>query len=423
MFGKKLLIDVGGTFIKSAVVEGSGNIEDVRIAPTPSFISTSSTNREIDPRLLVESVKNLANLSIKSHLGIDQVYLSGQMGSYVICDEENQPLTNIVTWQDRRNLDYFDDSQSTFWDEFRRKLFFAFSSQSGFDIKPGSPVCSLFRESLLSRFAFTEKQRFHSLISFVSASLASKPEYLMHSTDAASSGLYNVAEKNWNYSGLDTMGIQVGLPEVTDEIVSIGWSDELSAEVLIGVGDQQASLLGVGINEKNCVVNIGTGGQVARLAIENLATDEGIQVRPYFGGLMILTKTHLPAGRALEYFVRESIGSIGPEAYEQFMDLASIPLEGNHKLNIVEYWEFRREQNKLWDGRTLARAFQAEFLKIYLDHIDLLDPRHLLDIVIGGGVGQKYYPLSRALKGKSGRNTLVSSSEETTLEGLAMLTR
>lgn len=424
MSGKKLLIDVGGTFIKSAVVEGSGSISDVRIIPTPSFISTSTSIREINPHLLLEEVKNLANESIKQHLRIDSVFISGQMGGYVICDEEDKPLTNIVSWQDRRNLDFFGDSQSTSWDLFREKYLNYFESQSGYDIKSGSPVCSLFRESLLSEASSTEKQKFHSLISFVCASLATNPNYIMHSTDAASSGMYSVEDKSWNYSGLNQLGIKIGLPEVTDGIVSIGWSDDLSAEIQIGVGDQQASLLGIGIDAKNCVVNIGTGGQVARLATGTYpSVENGIQVRPYFGGETILTKTHLPAGRALEHFVHEAMGSIGPEAYKKFMEFASIPYVGKPKINIVEFWEFQGEKRKLQGSQTIAQAFQAEFSKVYREHIDLLDPSQSLDIILGGGVGQKYYPLFQDIQKNKKRIVRVSTSDETTLEGLATLAR
>lgn len=424
MSGKKLLIDVGGTYIKAAVVEGSGSIFDVRIIPTPSFTSTSSSIREINPHLLLTGVKYLANELIKQHLRIDSVLISGQMGGYVICDEDDQPLRNIVSWQDRRNLNFFGDGQSTFWDLFREKYFNSFYSQSGYDIKPGSPVCSLFRESLLSEATSTEKQKFHSLISFVCASLATNPKYLMHSTDAASSGMYGVEEKGWNYSGLNQLGIKIGLPEVTDGIVSIGWSDELSAEIQIGVGDQQASLLGIGIDPKNCVVNIGTGGQVARLAKGTFPSiEDGIQVRPFFGGETILTKTHLPAGRALEHFVQETMGSAEPEDYMKFMEFASIPYEGKRRLNIVEFWEFQGERLNVQGSETIAQAFQEEFSKAYREHIDLLDPSRSLEIILGGGVGQKYYPLFQDFQKKKERLVSVSTAEETTLEGLAALSR
>lgn len=424
MSGKKLLIDVGGTFIKSAVVKGSGGIYDVRITPTPSFISTSSSVREINPYLLLAGVKNLAKDVIQQHLGIDSVLISGQMGGYVICDAEDQPLTNIVSWQDRRNLNFFGNGQSTFWDVFREKYFNSFFSQSGYDIKSGSPVCSLFRESLLSEATSAETQKFHSLISFVCASLATNPKYLMHSTDAASSGMYGVEDKSWNYSGLNQLGLKIGLPEVTDGIVSIGWSNELSAEIQIGVGDQQASLLGIGIDQKNCVVNIGTGGQVARLATGTLPSiEDGIQVRPFFGGEKILTKTHLPAGRALEHFVRETMGSVGQEDYMKFMEFASIPYEGKRKLNIVEFWEFQGERLNFQSSQTIAQAFQAEFSKSYLKQIDLLDPSQSLEIILGGGVGQKYYPLFQDFQKKKDRLVSISTADETTLEGLAALAR
>jgi hypothetical protein len=117
------------------------------------------------------------------------------------------------------------------------------------------------------------------------------------------------------------------------------------------------------------------------------------------------------------------MGSIGPEAYKKFMEFASIPYVGKPKINIVEFWEFQGEKRKLQGSQTIAQAFQAEFSKVYREHIDLLDPSQSLDIILGGGVGQKYYPLFQDIQKNKKRIVRVSTSDETTLEGLATLAR
>src|SRR5436190_2071281 len=70
--------------------------------------------------------------------------------------------------------------------------------------------------------------------------------------------------------------------------------------------------------------NIATGGQVARLADEH-AGDRS-QTRPYFDGLLIHTKTHLPAGRALTHGVALlSRGRVDDEAWRWAAEAAAAP--------------------------------------------------------------------------------------------------
>jgi sugar (pentulose or hexulose) kinase len=59
--------------------------------------------------------------------------------------------------------------------------------------------------------------------------------------------------------------------------------------------------VGVGLREDEVSVNCSTGSQVSRIAVTFEPGD--FQVRPWFGGRLINTVTHLPAGRSLNVLV------------------------------------------------------------------------------------------------------------------------
>ena len=49
--------------------------------------------------------------------------------------------------------------------------------------------------------------------------------------------------------------------------------------------------------------NLGTGAQVSVLS-DNPSPEEGVQIRPYFGGRSLCTIPHIPCGRALNVYFR-----------------------------------------------------------------------------------------------------------------------
>jgi len=68
------------------------------------------------------------------------------------------------------------------------------------------------------------------------------------------------------------------------------------------LGDQQAALLGLGLEPGELSVNVATGSQVSDL-VETMPLGD-VQVRPYPGRRWLRTVTHLPAGRSLNALLR-----------------------------------------------------------------------------------------------------------------------
>ncbi len=71
------------------------------------------------------------------------------------------------------------------------------------------------------------------------------------------------------------------------------------------IGDQQAALYGAGLDREDTLsFNIGTGAQVSRI-IHSPNVSGSYQIRPYMEeGIYLQTIPHLPAGRALNVYLR-----------------------------------------------------------------------------------------------------------------------
>jgi sugar (pentulose or hexulose) kinase len=187
------------------------------------------------------------------------------------------------------------------------------------------------------------------------------------------------------------------------------------------VGDQQASLFGAGLTSDKLVVNIGTGGQVAGLQGQ-FETDGNYQIRPYFNGEKIRTITHLPSGRALKSFVEFVFGENASDSdYEAFINMAGDANEGRiiEISNFDETIELLKERGSPKDIEGLAGAFFHSLIEIYAKSISTLDLEG--DLIFAGGVGQKVRIISTGLSALTSREFYISDTDETTLEGLRLL--
>jgi sugar (pentulose or hexulose) kinase len=408
-----ILLDVGGSYIKSCTVEKDGqDLRNFHRVTIPPFTTLMGLSREIS---LIEF-----NKSIAEAIRIQQQYcprareilISGQMGCFL------KPGGEIVSWQDRSVLS---ESNYEEFESFSTKLRETASfRRTGTTINPGLPLIVMG----LSQNNFPKPPHptcFTSLISQVVAFLSGDPNPIMHPTDAASSGFYDIFENAWISDLTNLVRDKFYFPEVASEVKTIAYSAEFNLEVYCGVGDQQASLLGAGIEENNVVINIGTGGQVARLRDSN-TTREGISVRPYFGNKLIETITHLPAGRSLKAFVEYCTGDSDYASHSKFFEL----IDQNNSIGDIDIVDFQKalfeikNSDSAVDFSGIAGSFFHSMVDSYRDAIQSISKNE--DLVFAGGVGQKFELLSQRLGNELNRSIFVADSEETTLNGLSKLT-
>jgi xylulokinase len=273
-----------------------------------------------------------------------------------------------------------------------------------------------------------ERLRFHSMLSWIASQLV-KPEtyqHIVHTSDAASTGMFDVVNHDWHEEIIESVSVKgLTLPGHTSEVTVVGKSEDYKCLVFTPIGDQQSALLGIGLKDHQTAFNVATGGQVARI-MHSYSPD--VQVRPFYKGTSIVTKTHLPAGRALSYAIR----LLSPEVTEQDSWIwASSAAGGTISTDeLISNVQFFSESGGGWSGvspkttredmiystiRAVADAYISAALIIGHEDGD--------DLVFCGGVAQKFKPLRDFITSSLNGNVIVAPEGESALRGLASVAK
>jgi xylulokinase len=377
-------------------------------------------DREIDPVALLGSCKELLEEMNDDQKKFEGLLVSGQMGGWILSDEDDRPLTNVVSWQDLRS-ERKTEGGPTFFQKAKQAYGFDWIKGNGNEMRPGLPAVGLFGYFEENRFP-DAPIRFHSLISWIVAALSKEYVFSAHPTDIASSGLYLIQEKTFAKNVLKILDTRLIMPEVKDGLHIVGFSSILNCPIYSGVGDQQSSLLGAGLNDESTVVNIGTGGQVARLAGQ--APGASVQIRPYFHGDYIVTRTHLPSGRALSAFVQAlRAGSIIDSDFE-WISQSALGHEPGSLRDVVNFEDDIRQLKSVFTKEpkeVIASSVIHAMARKYVEA--LMEIGHQRDDVLlfAGGVGQRLKALPILISEAAKSKVAISQTEETTLQGLANL--
>ena len=403
------LLDIGGTDIKSSIyLTERDEISFLKRSKTPNLLKPSEIKREIDPNVLLKEIY-IHLTEIKSlNIEISGLLVSGQMGGWITTNESNNPLSNIISWQDLRSTIKKDSLN----------IDPSFIQLNGGESRAGLPLFGLLSD--YHERELTDKIRFHTLTSFVAASLSRDYQYLIHKTDIASSGMYNIYDNSYFLELIKERNVKICLPEVCESLTPIGYSDFLNCAVYTPVGDQQASLYGARLDKNSLVINIGTGGQASKIYDGKITKN---QVRPYFFGAKIETITHLPAGRLIDFIVELSTKEkVNDKDFKEFYNAE--PIENIiTNLNLTEFEEcinvlerdFSHHEPDLFPGTSNA------IIQHYLKTIDSLEISEIDRFVFVGGVGHNYKMLHKKVKNKYNIEIQVPNLEESTLQGLGYL--
>jgi len=403
------LLDIGGTDIKSGIYNNNGDLLFLERSKTPNLVKVDELKREITPKLLIESVFKHLKFIKNLKLPIGGLMISGQMGGWITTDKDNQPMSNLVSWQDLRskvNLDKVSIDPTTI-------------QLNGGESRAGLPIYGLISEYNKKRFS---KSRFHTITSFVAANISDKYQYLIHETDIAASGFYDIYNEKYIDELVKVFKSNLLFPKVSKSIRRVGFSTELGCTVYTPVGDQQASLFGAGLEVDNMVVNIGTGGQISKIFSLN---DAKQQIRPYFFGKKINTITHLPAGRIINFVIKLSNkGKISKNDFNKFYN--AIPIS-NEFLNVdlSNYEQSKKILERINKNfsEDLESIVSSALITRYVATIEKMRTDNLTKIVFVGGVGQNYEKLHTAIKETFNIQIEVPKINESTLQGLGYLSR
>lgn len=314
-------IDIGTTTISAAVIDLTQKVVCASFT-TPNSSSVKDDNPAFslqDAKVIAFKVKELADKIISKYDNISVIGLTGQMHGIVYVDKAGKAVSHLTTWQDQRgSLPYGDTGKS-----YCEELF----SISGQMISTGYGFATHFY-NLKNQLVPNDAYSFCSIMDYVALYLTERPFPLIHTSVAASFGLFNVQSQSFLGVAQEVIGENLHLPAVTDDFSILGCYR--SIPVSIAIGDNQASFLGSVKSPKDSIlVNIGTGSQITAMS-DFCLTENGSELRPFVKGHYLLCASALCGGASyaiLEQFFADygqALTSQKSSQYALMNQLASV---------------------------------------------------------------------------------------------------
>lgn len=262
-------IDIGTTAICGVVLDTeTGNPIRSITKNSEAFLSSTYDWEKIQS---VEKIITIAT-EILDDLISEQteiIGVTGQMHGIVYVDENGKSVSPLYTWQDGRgNLPFGDTTYAEF-----------LGSHSGY-----GNVTDFYnrKNGLIPKNAVS----FCTIQDYFVMYLCGLPKPLIHITNAASFGLFDLKEKLFScesnihiINNYKIAGMYKNIP------------------VSVAIGDNQASVLSSLSDENELLINVGTGSQVS-VVCDKMIHANNIEIRPFFEGKYLAVGAALCGGRA-----------------------------------------------------------------------------------------------------------------------------
>lgn len=294
-------IDIGTTTISVSAVDGiTGETVKSLTVNSNSFIACENSFEKIQSVEKIETHVFTLLENIMAECGdVSCIGVTGQMHGIVYTDADGKACSPLYTWQDGRANQKSGDGV-TYCEKIADITGYKVASGYGLATHYYNTVNNLVPENAVS---------FCTIHDYIAMRLCGNKKPLMHTSDAASFGLFDIASAAFDREAAEKLGMSVDmLPDVTAKEISAGGYNGIP--VAVAIGDNQASFIGsVSDSENTVLVNIGTGSQISVIGENGTPFPSG-EVRPLTGKDCILVGSALCGGRVyacLEGFFRSAL--------------------------------------------------------------------------------------------------------------------
>jgi sugar (pentulose or hexulose) kinase len=299
-------IDIGSSAIKGVVLDGERVVRSLRVPMPPRLDVGDPLKFEHDPLAVCDAAFALIRELVAGQQ-IERIAFTGQMHGGLVTDRDLNPITNIVTWQDRRNNDTLETLRASIGED-----------PTGVGIHPGFLIATV--ADWNSNGALRSDGYVIGIYDWIASLLVQRA--ITDVASAAAWGMYDPVKKQWRQSVLGVAGAQLdSLPEVFEPGSPIGEIDSSIAaqigltpgtQLYAGTGDTQATYLGSGCLNGDLLLNFGTGSQSIWETNPPIKS-EGVDIRYLTNGRWLATSPTEAGGEAyriLGEFVRDVVTEV-----------------------------------------------------------------------------------------------------------------
>ena len=244
-----LVIDVGTSSVRAAIVRPDATVEHVHRHPLPPNVPMPGLV-EFDPAAMAAAALDVAHRALEAGGPVDAVGITAQRSSAIAWDgATGEPLGPGLGWQDLRTVGTCLELQA-----------------QGVRFSPSEAA---------TKFAWLLEQappgardgaRLGTVDSWIAWNLSGGQLHITDPSNAGVTGLYGPDGSGWRRDLLEKLGIADGsLPRIVDSTGELGNATRLpgSPPICSLVGDQQASLAGQGCTRPGLgKVTFGTGAML-----------------------------------------------------------------------------------------------------------------------------------------------------------------
>jgi len=375
-------IDIGTTTISAVMIDSkTGKIEKSITRENNSKRTTENTSFERlqDPEHMFRIVSEILSEVKECVTDLEGIGLTGQMHGIVYLDSEGQAVSPLMNWQDERGNQIYRDHKS-----YAKVL----SDLTGHKMASGYGLTTHYY-NMQNGIIPKEAVQMTTIHGYIAMRLTECKKAILHTSDAASFGLFDLNRFQFDSEAVIKAGIQKDiLPTVTTEIQSLGNYQGI-CPVYLPIGDNQAGFLGTVEDTRHTIsINIGTSSQVS-IFHEKYVTGETFECRPFLGKTYLLVGAPLCGGRAyamLEKFFRESImlSGNGCDCLFEQMNQAAKELLDEIELHGIKHY------NKLEIDTRFAGARQNPLQRGMIQNIGIenFTPAHMILGFLEGMIGE-----------------------------------
>lgn len=300
-------IDIGTTSISAQVVASDSGV----CVQTYNFDHNAAITVDGYPDAFAADANQLINRATALIASVTATYptiasigIAGQMHGVICVDEKGAILSPLYTWQNgfgQRKP----DGNRTICEEI--------TALSGETIPTGYGITTYYALRKLGLLPVGTAGIVTIMDLLVARLTGTNP--LLHSTNAAAIGAYDLTQGQFKKDVLEKLHIPLSLlPKIATGYWIVGLYDtaDWQIPVAVSIGDNQAGLFGSLADDRMVLVNVGTSSQVS--VITDDPTASGGEVRPYFDGKYICSGAALCGGRAytlLKSFIRSIASGLG----------------------------------------------------------------------------------------------------------------
>ena len=345
-------LDIGTTTISAVVIDVvSGSLLESVTKPNSATIKTSHLYERLqDPNKIIATATSILDDLLENFPEVAGIGLTGQMHGILYTDKNGQAVSPLYTWQDARG-----DEKTTAHISYAEELSRLTAQNTLSPIASGYGSVTHFYNTQ-NKLVPENATSFSTIQAYVGLRLTERNYPLLHSSDAASLGLYNYAEASFSKEAVTDAKMDFSYyPEVTEDFAVLG--SYKGRPVSVGIGDNQASFIGSVQNmESSILVNVGTGQQISALS-SSYKANSPIEARPCVKGQFLQVGAPICGGEVyalLENFFSQAVlmatGEKAGKLYEK-MNTAALKLLDNppstEKLTVSTLFRGTRQDSTI----------------------------------------------------------------------------